>query len=184
MRRAQRVQRCNYIVHAQDQTGQHASMLSLKMRGGVFSGSQSLRISELGPDRMRSRTSMHTSRTSGHDLEDFRERRSVVCMIDRVCFVMYRCNYELLISPYNLFHPTINTLQPGRLLMHRSLWRAVAAPGVAAASLQYSTRRLLAWYWAHVWPCGVHSGGVGHTYGHSTHAGGPGRVFATQPVRP
>ena len=76
-----------------------------KMRGGVFSGSQSLRISELGPDRMRSRTSMHTSRTSGHDLEDFRERRSVVCMIDRVCFVMYRCNYELLISPYNLFHP-------------------------------------------------------------------------------
>ena len=55
-------------------------------------------------------------RGSGHDLEDFRECRSVVCMIDRVCFVMYRCNYELLISPYNLFHPTINTLQPGRLL--------------------------------------------------------------------
>ena len=72
---------------------------------------------------MRSRTSMHTSRTSGHDLEDFRERRSVVCMIDRVCFVMYRCNYELLISPYNLFHPTTkNTLQPGRLLR---LWAAV-----------------------------------------------------------
>ena len=93
-----------------------------KMQGGVFSGSQSLRISELGPDRMRSRTSMHTSRTSGHDLEDFRERRSVVCMIDRVCFVMYRCNYELLISLINLFHPTINTLQPGRLLR---LWAAV-----------------------------------------------------------
>ena len=50
--------------------------------------------------------------------EDFTESRSIVCMIDRVCCVMYRCNYELLISPYNLFHPTItNTLQPGRLLM-------------------------------------------------------------------
>ena len=49
--------------------------------------------------------------------KDFTESRSIVCMIDRVCCVMYRCNYELLISPYNLFHPTTkNTLQPGRLL--------------------------------------------------------------------
>ena len=56
-----------------------------------------------------------TSRTSGND-------RSVVCMIDRVCFVMYRCKYELLISPYNLFHPTINTLHPSSLLR---LWAAV-----------------------------------------------------------
>ena len=55
--------------------------------------------------------------------EDFTESRSIVCMIDRVCCVMYRCNYELLISPYNLFHPTTtNTLQPGRLLR---LWAAV-----------------------------------------------------------
>ena len=41
--------------------------------------------------------------------EDFTESRSIVCMIDRVCCVMYRCNYELLISPYNLFHPTTKT---------------------------------------------------------------------------
>ena len=85
-----------------------------------FSGSQHSRVSE--PGRMRSRTSINTTTASGHDLEDFQEYRSVVCMIDRVCFVMYRCNYELLISPYNLFHPTINTLQPGRLLR---LWAAV-----------------------------------------------------------
>ena len=79
-----------------------------------FSGYQYSRISE--PGRMRSRTSMHTTTASGHDLEDFQECRSVVCMIDRVCCVMYRCNYELLISPYNLFHPPTNTLQPERLL--------------------------------------------------------------------
>ena len=41
--------------------------------------------------------------------EDFTESRNIVCMIDRVCCVMYRCNYELLISPYNLFHPTTKT---------------------------------------------------------------------------
>ena len=41
----------------------------------------------------------------------------------------------------------------------------------------------LAWHWAHVLPSGVHSGGVGRTYGHNTHAGGSGRVFATQLVR-
>ena len=37
--------------------------------------------------------------------EDFTESRNIVCMIDRVCCVMYRCNYELLTSPYNPFHP-------------------------------------------------------------------------------
>ena len=70
------------------------------------------RASFSGHDQLRSRTSMHTTTTSGHDLEDFQECRSVVCMIDRVCCVVYRCNYELLISPYNLFHPTTNTLLP------------------------------------------------------------------------
>ena len=48
--------------------------------------------------------------------EDFTESRNIVCMIDRVCCVMYRCNYELLISPYNLFHPNQTHYNPSSLL--------------------------------------------------------------------
>ena len=75
------------------------------------------------PDLMRTHTMTTLYRKDLGAPEDFTESRNIVCMIDRVCCVMYRCNYELLISPYNLFHPTTtNTLQPGRLLR---LWAAV-----------------------------------------------------------
>ena len=50
------------------------------------------------------------------------ESRRIVCMIDRVCYVVYRCNYELLISPYNLFHPKQTHYYPSSLLR---LWAAV-----------------------------------------------------------
>ena len=39
------------------------------------------------------------------------ESRSIVCMIDRVCLHVPFNLCELLVSPYNLFHPN-NTLQP------------------------------------------------------------------------
>ena len=70
------------------------------------------------PDLMRTHTMTTLYRKDLGAPKDFTESRNIVCMIDRVCCVMYRCNYELLISPYNLFHPTTtNTLQPGRLLI-------------------------------------------------------------------
>ena len=61
------------------------------------------------PDLMRTHTMTTLYRKDLGAPEDFTESRSIVCMIDRVCCVMYRCNYELLISPYNLFHPTTKT---------------------------------------------------------------------------
>ena len=78
--------------------------------------------------KMLSRVNAHAHlwrRSAGRISEDFTESRSIVCMIDRVCFVMYRCNYELLISPYNLFHPKQTHYNPSSLLR---LWAALPRP--------------------------------------------------------
>ena len=125
------MQRCNCIVHHPTQTGQHARCIPRSEIKAVcsvspkFSGSHgSSRKSELTENPTEC-AHTHRPRSTGRISEHrrtFTESRRIVCMIDRVCFVMYRCNYELLISPYNLFHPTTNTLQPGRLLR---LWAAV-----------------------------------------------------------